>query len=91
MVARGAPLIALVLGACTPAPAREAAHPSVVSLNPCTDAILAEVADPTQIAGLSSYSSDPASSIGGKRNSAARAIPASVVRRLSAAPTAPLC
>ena len=62
MVARGAPLIALVLGACTPAPAREAAHPSVVSLNPCTDAILAEVAEPAQIAGLSSYSSDPAAS-----------------------------
>ena len=62
MVGRGAPLIALVLGACTPAPAREAAHPSVVSLNPCTDAILAEVADPAQIAGLSSYSSDPAAS-----------------------------
>jgi iron complex transport system substrate-binding protein len=62
VVGRGAPLIALALGACTPAPAREAAHPSVVSLNPCTDAILAEVADPAQIAGLSSYSSDPAAS-----------------------------
>ena len=60
MVGRGAPLTALVLGACTPVPAREAAHPSIVSLNPCTDAILAEVADPAQIVGLSSYSSDPA-------------------------------
>ena len=62
MVSRCAPLIALVLAACTAAPAREAAHPSIVSLNPCTDAILAEVADPEQIAGLSSYSSDPVAS-----------------------------
>ena len=52
----------LLLAACTAAPGREAAHPSIVSLNPCTDAILAEVADPAQIAGLSSYSSDPAAS-----------------------------
>ncbi len=55
-------LVPLLLAACTAAPGREAAHPSIVSLNPCTDAILAEVADPAQIAGLSSYSSDPAAS-----------------------------
>lgn len=36
--------------------------PKIVSLNPCTDAVLVEVADPRQIAALSSYSSDPASS-----------------------------
>jgi iron complex transport system substrate-binding protein len=34
----------------------------VVSLNPCTDAILPEVADPQQIMALSAYSSNPASS-----------------------------
>jgi iron complex transport system substrate-binding protein len=59
-----APLLALVLVGCSASPAREAARelPRIVSLNPCTDAVLAEVADPGQIAGLSSYSSDPASS-----------------------------
>jgi iron complex transport system substrate-binding protein len=62
VVSRYAPLTALMLAACTAAPAREAAHPSIVSINPCTDAILAEVADPAQIAGLSRYSSDPAAS-----------------------------
>ena len=45
-------------------PSREAprAYPTIVSLNPCTDAILAEVADPAQILAISSYSHDPASS-----------------------------
>ncbi len=63
MVTRLAPLLALVLGACSPAPAREAgAGPAIVSLNPCTDAILAEVADPGQILAISTYSHDPASS-----------------------------
>jgi len=32
----------------------------VVSINPCLDAILMEVADPAQIAGISYYSQDPA-------------------------------
>jgi iron complex transport system substrate-binding protein len=67
MVKGWASLIALALAGCTAAPAREAApvRPApqrIVSLNPCTDAILAEVADPAQIAALSSYSSDPAGS-----------------------------
>jgi len=61
-VIRWAPLTALALAACTAAPAREAVPGTIVSLNPCTDAILAEVADPQQILALSSYSSDPASS-----------------------------
>ena len=36
--------------------------PRVVSLNPCTDAILVEVADPDQVLALSHYSVDPQSS-----------------------------
>ena len=60
------PLLALALAGCTAAPAREAGSrrdlPTVVSLNPCTDAILAEVADPAQILAISAYSHDPASS-----------------------------
>lgn len=37
-------------------------HPAIVSLNPCTDAILAEVAEPAQILALSHYSHDPRAS-----------------------------
>lgn len=37
-------------------------YPTIVSLNPCTDAILAEVADPEQILAISHYSKDPRSS-----------------------------
>lgn len=36
-------------------------HPTIVSLNPCTDAILAEVAEPAQILAVSHYSHDPRS------------------------------
>jgi iron complex transport system substrate-binding protein len=52
--------VALVAG-CVPAPAARvpAARPTIVSLNPCTDAIIAEVADPAQILALSRYSRDP--------------------------------
>ncbi len=43
-----------------PAPQRTGgAHPTIVSLNPCTDAILSEVADPAQILAVSHYSHDP--------------------------------
>ncbi len=38
------------------------AAPTIVSLNPCTDAILAEVAEPQQILALSAYSHDPLAS-----------------------------
>jgi iron complex transport system substrate-binding protein len=64
MVIRLAPLLAIALAACTAAPASEARHsgPGIVSLNPCTDAILAEVADPDQLLAISAYSHDPASS-----------------------------
>lgn len=54
-----------MLAACVPGAAREGPVPSgprIVSMNPCTDAILAEVADPAQVLALSSYSRDPASS-----------------------------
>lgn len=43
--------------AATPPAAR--ARPTIVSLNPCTDAILAEVADPAQILAISHYSHQP--------------------------------
>lgn len=36
--------------------------PTIVSLNPCTDAILAEVADPAQLLAISHYSHDPRAS-----------------------------
>ena len=64
MVRRLAVLAALGLAACSATPAREAARtrPTLVSLNPCTDAILAEVADADQILAISAYSHDPASS-----------------------------
>jgi iron complex transport system substrate-binding protein len=53
-----------IVAGCTAAPAREAAppFPTIVSLNPCTDAILAEVADPAQLLAISHYSQDPAGS-----------------------------
>lgn len=38
------------------------AGPAIVSLNPCTDAILAEVADRGQVLAMSHYSADPRSS-----------------------------
>lgn len=59
------PLLSLALAACAPAaapPGGETQGPRIVSLNPCTDAILAEVADPEQILALSHYSRDPAAS-----------------------------
>ncbi|MEJ6011852.1 ABC transporter substrate-binding protein [Novosphingobium aquae] len=62
---RACVLLALVLAACSPAPVARApatSLPSIVSLNPCTDAILAEVADPVQILAISAWSHDPASS-----------------------------
>ena len=47
---------------------------TIVSLNPCTDAILAEVADPAQLLAISHYSHDPAGSSMGV--AAARRFPA---------------
>lgn len=63
---RGALLAAALaaLAGCTgprpPEPPRE--RPTIVSLNPCSDAILANVADPSQILAISHYSRNPRSS-----------------------------
>jgi iron complex transport system substrate-binding protein len=57
--------LALGLAACAPAmpEARpDSARPTIVSLNPCLDAILVEVAPPSQVLALSHYSRDPGSS-----------------------------
>lgn len=61
---RGAALALLALAACSQPPEQHAPplHPKIVSLNPCSDAVLAEVADPAQILALSHYSSNPSSS-----------------------------
>jgi len=55
-------LLATQNGGCARIPEPSAAarvHPVIVSLNPCSDAVLAEVADRGQIAAISSYSRDP--------------------------------
>jgi iron complex transport system substrate-binding protein len=41
---------------------RSSDHPTIVSLNPCSDAVLAEVAPPGQLLAISQYSHNPASS-----------------------------
>lgn len=55
---------ALLAAACAPAAAdpEPARHPTIVSLNPCLDAILVELAGPEQVRALSHYSRDPGSS-----------------------------
>ena len=59
-----APAFAALLAACGPGGAQRAAggHPTIVSLNPCADAVLVEVAEPGQILALSHYSRDPRAS-----------------------------
>ena len=62
MVRRLALLGAALLAACAqPQRAEQTARPTIVSLNPCTDAILAEVAEPAQVLAISHYSHDPRS------------------------------
>lgn len=54
----------LALAGCAgppPPPAAPTERPTIVSLNPCTDAILAEVAAPGQLLAISHYSHDPRS------------------------------
>lgn len=62
--AGGIALAFLSLAGCAPSePARKAGPlPTIVSLNPCSDAILAEIAPPGQLLAISHYSHDPASS-----------------------------
>lgn len=51
--------LSFLMASCTAAAAPEPArHPTIVSLNPCTDAILAEVAEKDQVLALSHYSRD---------------------------------
>ena len=61
-----APLIGAVLGAASvgaqAAPTPQPPAKRVVSVNPCTDAILLDVADPGQIVALSRYSRQPSQS-----------------------------
>lgn len=64
---RWAPLIlGFALSSCAPAGewagGEGGARPTIVSLNPCSDAVLAEVADPTQILAISHFSQDSVSS-----------------------------
>ena len=62
------PLLAasvLLLAACAQGGAdapTAGARPTIVSLNPCTDAILADVTAPGQLLAISHYSKDPRSS-----------------------------
>ncbi len=59
-------ILALLLAGCGKPPPHMAqprsAGPTIVSLNPCTDAVLAEVAGPEQLLALSHYSRDPRAS-----------------------------
>jgi len=56
--------LSLALAACSAQPhgGGERSHPTLVSLNPCSDEVLAEVADPGQILAISHFSRDPAAS-----------------------------
>jgi iron complex transport system substrate-binding protein len=57
--------VAMLLASCARAPVSPVSHreqPTLVSLNPCSDAVLTEVADPRQLLAISSWSQDPASS-----------------------------
>ncbi len=56
---RGAAALPLLMCACAPAQGGGGVHPTIVSLNPCADAVLAEVAEPAQILAISHYSHDP--------------------------------
>ena len=54
---------AMTTASCGAVPERPSSeHPTIVSLNPCTDAILAEVAAPGQLLAISHYSHDPQAS-----------------------------
>lgn len=52
----------LLLACCGQAPPKAGWAPAVASLNPCADAILAQIAAPGQLLAISHYSHDPAAS-----------------------------
>ncbi len=55
--------LVLLLAACSgPEPRVAGEQPTIVSLNPCADAILAEIAVPGQLLAVSHYSHDPRAS-----------------------------
>ncbi len=59
---RLAVMAAAALAGCSAAPSprvTDPGHPTIVSVNPCTDAILAQIAPPAQVLALSHYSRDP--------------------------------
>ncbi len=62
-----APWLLLLLAACMAAPAAETPAPPaappqrIVSINPCADALLWQLADPSRIASISHWSHDPRS------------------------------
>lgn len=58
----GLVLLAGLLAGCAASGPQPSRGGGIVSLNPCTDAVLAEVADPAQIAALSAYSGSSRSS-----------------------------
>ena len=60
-------LLAGVLAGCSAPSARSVSAdsvdtPTIVSLNPCSDAVLTEIASPAQVLALSHYSRDPSAS-----------------------------
>ena len=52
-------LLCLLTACAAPAERHEPSKPAIVSLNPCTDAILAEVTAPGQLLAVSYYSHEP--------------------------------
>jgi iron complex transport system substrate-binding protein len=65
--ALGLPVAVLLASACAPVAAppqqrSDGGAPTIVSLNPCLDAILVEIAAPRQVLALSHYSRDPGAS-----------------------------
>ena len=63
MTRLAAALAVLLAGCASGAPTQlaEKVSPTIVSLNPCTDAILARVTEPGQLLAISHYSKDPRS------------------------------
>lgn len=52
---------AVLVSCCSPAPQSRTVQPTIVSLNPCADAILTEIAEPEQLLAISHFSHSPRS------------------------------